>query len=210
MLSPSIWMSNSVLSRLLASCSRDPRWPVFIIIFVGVFAFVFVFLHGGRARACMHACTTHHDVNAPRYTNSSEGQQAVRQSASAARVCRRRSSSSLSFVVRRRHRRLNNNNIHAPPRARVRMFVSLLLRFVVLLLCLLLDFAHAPKMASISSMKIVDGACNLASSNSTRTSFSESPRNLLTIVDAEMLKNVVLHSAATALASIVLPVPGGP
>jgi hypothetical protein len=33
---------------------------------------------------------------------------------------------------------------------------------------------------------------------------------LLTIVDAEILKKVVLHSVATALASIVLPVPGGP
>ena len=41
----------------------------------------------------------------------------------------------------------------------------------------------------------------------TRTSFSESPRHLLTIVDAEMLKNVVLHSVATALARRVLPVP---
>ena len=42
------------------------------------------------------------------------------------------------------------------------------------------------------------------------TSFSESPRHLLTRVDAEMLKNVVLHSVATAFASNVLPVPGGP
>ena len=42
------------------------------------------------------------------------------------------------------------------------------------------------------------------------TSFSESPRHLLTRVDAEMLKKVVLHSVATAFASSVLPVPGGP
>lgn len=41
----------------------------------------------------------------------------------------------------------------------------------------------------------------------TRTSFSESPLHLLTMVDADMLKNVVLHSVATALASNVLPVP---
>ena len=41
----------------------------------------------------------------------------------------------------------------------------------------------------------------------TRTSFSESPRHLLTILDADMLKNVVLHSVATAFASNVLPVP---
>ncbi len=30
------------------------------------------------------------------------------------------------------------------------------------------------------------------------------------MVEAEMLKNVVWHSVATAFASIVLPVPGGP
>mmetsp|Transcript_5386 Transcript_5386/g.13030 ORF Transcript_5386/g.13030 Transcript_5386/m.13030 type:complete len:228 (+) Transcript_5386:124-807(+) len=65
-------------------------------------------------------------------------------------------------------------------------------------------------MASISSRKIVDGLWYRASSNSTRTSFSESPRHLETMLDAEMLKKVVLHSVATALASIVFPVPGGP
>ena len=41
----------------------------------------------------------------------------------------------------------------------------------------------------------------------TRTNFSESPLHLLTMEEAEMLKKVVLHSVATALASIVLPVP---
>jgi hypothetical protein len=64
--------------------------------------------------------------------------------------------------------------------------------------------------ASISSKKMVLGARCLASSNSTFTSFSESPRHLLTMEEAEMLKKVVLHSVATASASIVLPVPGGP
>ena len=44
----------------------------------------------------------------------------------------------------------------------------------------------------------------------TLTSFSESPLHLLTILDADILKNVVLHSVATALANNVLPVPGGP
>lgn len=39
----------------------------------------------------------------------------------------------------------------------------------------------------------------------TLTSFSESPRHLLTIELAEILKNVVLHSVATAFASNVLP-----
>ena len=33
---------------------------------------------------------------------------------------------------------------------------------------------------------------------------------MLTIVEALMLKKVVRHSVATAFASIVLPVPGGP
>lgn len=41
----------------------------------------------------------------------------------------------------------------------------------------------------------------------TLTSFSESPLHLLTMLEAEMLKKVVLHSVATALASRVLPVP---
>ena len=33
---------------------------------------------------------------------------------------------------------------------------------------------------------------------------------MLTTEEAEMLKKVVLHSVATARASMVLPVPGGP
>ncbi len=41
----------------------------------------------------------------------------------------------------------------------------------------------------------------------TLTSFSESPLHLLTMEEADMLKKVVLHSVATALANIVLPVP---
>eukprot|EP01047_Picozoa_sp_COSAG01_P027490 COSAG01_NODE_1815_length_9170_cov_35.104509_5_plen_145_part_00 len=67
-----------------------------------------------------------------------------------------------------------------------------------------------PMMESISSMNIVDGAWYSARSKSTRTSFSDSPRHLLTIDDAEILKKVVLHCVATAFASIVFPVPGGP
>lgn len=39
----------------------------------------------------------------------------------------------------------------------------------------------------------------------TRTIFSESPRHLLTIELAEMLKNVVLHSDDTAFANSVFP-----
>lgn len=41
----------------------------------------------------------------------------------------------------------------------------------------------------------------------TLTSFSESPLHLLTIDEAEILKKVVLHSVATALANNVFPVP---
>jgi len=63
---------------------------------------------------------------------------------------------------------------------------------------------------SISSRNIVEGWWYRASSKSTLINFSESPHHLLTIVDAEMLKNVVRHSVATAFAIIVFPVPGGP
>lgn len=65
---------------------------------------------------------------------------------------------------------------------------------------------------SNSSMKIIDGAWNLASSNNTRMSFSDSPRHFEIKVLAATLKNVkslcvVEHKA---LASIVLPQPGTP
>ena len=47
-------------------------------------------------------------------------------------------------------------------------------------------------------------------SKTSRTIFSDSPRHFEDSVDAETLKNVVWHSLATAFASIVFPVPGGP
>lgn len=47
-------------------------------------------------------------------------------------------------------------------------------------------------------------------SNKSRTSFSDSPLYFDVKVDEETLKKVVLHSVATAFASIVFPVPGGP
>ena len=50
----------------------------------------------------------------------------------------------------------------------------------------------------------------MLTSNSALTNFSESPLHLLTRVDADMLKKVVLHSEATAFARRVFPVPGGP
>lgn len=63
---------------------------------------------------------------------------------------------------------------------------------------------------SISSMKIVLGAYALARSNKHRTIRSLSPRHFEANVAEETLKNVVPHSVATALASSVFPVPGGP
>lgn len=47
-------------------------------------------------------------------------------------------------------------------------------------------------------------------SNRILTSFSLSPRYLEVRVEEETLKKVVPHSVATALASSVFPVPGGP
>ena len=44
----------------------------------------------------------------------------------------------------------------------------------------------------------------------TLISFSELPLHLEPTEDADILKKVVLHSVATALARRVLPVPGGP
>ena len=52
-------------------------------------------------------------------------------------------------------------------------------------------------------MRLQSNECKIL----TLTSFSESPLHLLTMLDAEMLKKVVLHSVATAFASNVLPVP---
>ena len=43
-----------------------------------------------------------------------------------------------------------------------------------------------------------------------KSEFTLSPLHLLTILLALMLKKVVLHSVATALANNVFPVPGGP
>ena len=65
-------------------------------------------------------------------------------------------------------------------------------------------------MESISSKKITLGARSKANANRPRISFSPSPIHLEVRVEALMLKKVDLHSVATALASKVLPVPGGP
>lgn len=52
--------------------------------------------------------------------------------------------------------------------------------------------------------------CDFTISNNSRTSFSDSPLYLEVRVEEDTLKKVVRHSVATALASNVFPVPGGP
>ncbi len=64
--------------------------------------------------------------------------------------------------------------------------------------------------ASISSMKMMHGACFLACSNMSRTREAPTPTNISTKSDPEMVKNGTLASPAMARASKVLPVPGDP
>ncbi|MNP06668.1 hypothetical protein D3C76_986630 [compost metagenome] len=64
--------------------------------------------------------------------------------------------------------------------------------------------------ASISSMKMMHGACFLACSNMSRTRLAPTPTNISTKSEPEMVKNGTLASPAMALANRVLPVPGGP
>ena len=58
--------------------------------------------------------------------------------------------------------------------------------------------------------KITDGAYALARANKVLSNFSLSPIHLDTKLDAEILKNLQLHSVATAFANKVFPLPGGP
>ena len=64
--------------------------------------------------------------------------------------------------------------------------------------------------ASISSMKMMQGACFLACSNMSRTRLAPTPTNISTKSEPEMEKNGTLASPAMARASRVLPVPGEP
>ena len=57
---------------------------------------------------------------------------------------------------------------------------------------------------------MIAGAFSLASSNTSRTSLAPSPMYFLTNSEATILMNVALVSLATAFASKVFPVPGGP
>ena len=64
--------------------------------------------------------------------------------------------------------------------------------------------------ASISSMKMIHGAFFFASSNKSLTREAPTPTNISTKSEPEIVKNGTPASPATALASSVLPVPGGP
>ena len=65
-------------------------------------------------------------------------------------------------------------------------------------------------MASISSMKMIDGARLRASANRSRTRDAPTPTNSSTKPEPVTEKNGTEASPATARASRVLPVPGGP
>ena len=66
------------------------------------------------------------------------------------------------------------------------------------------------RQASISSMKIIHGAFFLASSNKSLTREAPTPTNISTKSEPEIEKNGTPASPATAFASNVFPVPGGP
>ena len=64
--------------------------------------------------------------------------------------------------------------------------------------------------ASISSMNTMQGALDLACSNKSRTREAPTPTNISTNSEPEIEKKGTPASPATARASRVLPVPGGP
>ena len=65
-------------------------------------------------------------------------------------------------------------------------------------------------MASISSMKMIEGARLRASANRSRTRDAPTPTNSSTNADPVTDRNGTCASPATARAMRVLPVPGGP
>ncbi len=67
-----------------------------------------------------------------------------------------------------------------------------------------------PPTASSSSMKMIAGSCLRAIANSLRMRAAPRPANISTKAAADWAKNCAPDSCATALASSVLPVPGGP
>ena len=69
---------------------------------------------------------------------------------------------------------------------------------------------RARPTASISSMKMMQGALLLAFSNRSRTREAPTPTNISTKSEPDIEKKGTPASPATALANSVLPVPGGP
>ena len=65
-------------------------------------------------------------------------------------------------------------------------------------------------IASISSMKIIEGFCSLALANKSRTREGPTPTNISIKSEPEIDKNGTPDSPAVAFASKVFPVPGGP
>ncbi len=65
-------------------------------------------------------------------------------------------------------------------------------------------------MASISSINTIHGAFSFACPKRSRTLEAPIPTNISTNSDPDIEKNGTFDSPATAFASIVLPVPGGP
>ena len=65
-------------------------------------------------------------------------------------------------------------------------------------------------MASISSIKMIHGAFSRACRNKSRTREAPTPTNISTKSEPLMVKNGTSASPATAFASSVFPVPGGP
>ena len=70
--------------------------------------------------------------------------------------------------------------------------------------------ARARPTASISSINTIQGAFSFAWRNKSRTRDAPTPTNISTKSEPASEKNGTLASPATALASRVLPVPGGP
>jgi len=85
--------------------------------------------------------------------------------------------------------------------------------FRVLSLSSLLIMVFLPRarpMASISSINMIQGAFSRACLNRSRTRLAPTPTNISTKSEPLRLKNGTCASPATAFASRVLPVPGGP
>ena len=73
-----------------------------------------------------------------------------------------------------------------------------------------MSMPRLPPTASSSSMKMIAGSCFRATANRRRMRAAPRPANISTNEAADWAKNCAPDSCATAFASSVLPVPGGP